>query len=69
MKYWCPNEKLKLADTEGVEAENTDPFKTMKRPRKNSKYDIPDKVNHANHWPKTDRIADPIVKPKWDGGN
>ena len=68
MKYWAENDKLKLSDTEGV-YENTDPFKTMKRDRKFSKFDIPDKVNHANHWPNTDRIGDPSFKPQWDGGN
>ena len=58
-----------MSDTEGLPPTNTDPFKTDKRDRKFSKFDIPDKVNHANHWPYTDRIGDPIVKPKWDGGN
>lgn len=69
MKYWAKPDLMKLADTEGV-IPPQDAFKTDKREKKTRKFDVPDKVTNIDHWPKTDRIGDPIVKPTpADGGN
>jgi hypothetical protein len=48
MKYWANDDKMKLADSEGVVGPQ-DPFKTEYNAKK-SKYHISNKTNLENHW-------------------
>ena len=64
VKYWAKNDELKLSDTKGVDAPNTDPFKTFTRDLK-SKSVVYKKVNHTEQGIKTDIIGDPEFKSKW----
>lgn len=64
VKYWAENDKVKLADTEGVEAP-IDPFKTEYHQQK-SKFNLAGKVNLENHWEYNKCIGDPEFKRKWE---
>jgi hypothetical protein len=68
LKYWANNDPVKLSDTEGLDPP-LDAFKTEKREHRTRKWDVHEKVTNIDHWPKTDRIGDPLIQHKWDGGN
>lgn len=62
-KYWAERDNVLLADATGEEAP-IDPFKTEYH-KKKSKFNLANNVIAENHWPKTDKIADPAPKKGW----